>query len=122
MKKNQFNWGHWHLKKSTAVLQLWLPDDVKDLEHNMYEIDLEQCRTNAQVLDWIQHIQGRFCRDYPLCLSDFVRALNEILHLPANYCSFGCDKGGLSATEIKKRVKGCYHPAGLIQGSEENLW
>ena len=104
-RKGKEKWGHWYLNKSTAVLQLWLSHPSQNWDCMMYEVDLERCRNSAQVLDWILHIQGRFCQDYPGCISDFVRALNSILNLPSNYCSYGRRLAGLTNSEIKKRCR-----------------
>lgn len=58
---------------------------------NRYEVDLEWCRTSAEVLDWIAQIAAKnWAGD--ATVAGLVRALEDVLDPQANLCSGGRDK------------------------------
>lgn len=66
----------WRYKPQTCTLE-W---------NQHYEIDLERCRTAAQVLDWIMQVAGKaWVTDK--CLAGLVHALDELLHPQETMCS-----------------------------------
>jgi hypothetical protein len=76
-------WGEWELDRARLVLM-----------HTAgygYEVDLEDCTTSAQVLDWIMQIAGKNWGTRK-CVGGLVEALNDLLRPQANLCSFGADK------------------------------
>ncbi len=70
-----------------------------------YEIDLKQCRTSAEVLDWIAQIAKK-----PWCthqiLADLVRELDKELGLQSNLCGGGEEQGPIDVpkTRLKHRT------------------
>ncbi|GIG58764.1 hypothetical protein Lfu02_31360 [Longispora fulva] len=75
-------WGPWHLDASTRVLR----NSSKDAYD--YEVDLDQCNTSAETLDWIIQIAGKTWGD-DQTVSGLVRALNDILEPQAYLCPRG---------------------------------
>jgi hypothetical protein len=56
-----------------------------------YEIDLERCRTSAEVLDWIAQVAGKTWATDEI-LGALVRRLNELLYLQELLCPCGQDR------------------------------
>src|SRR3990167_2776780 len=56
-----------------------------------YEVDLESCRSSAQVLDWLAQVKQK-----TWCTSDdfagMFDALDAVIDLQANMCSFGAER------------------------------
>lgn len=82
----------WVLDPDTFVLRI---EDVRrsviDGPGDAYEVDLEECLTSAQVLDWIMQVaQKTWATD--AVLAGLVRAVNEVLNPQAHLCSFGKPK------------------------------
>jgi len=78
-------WGPWNLDPSTAVL--WTAAGGY-----RYEVDLERCRTSAEVLDWILQIAKKTWGEPPPVVAGLVRALDDVLEGQAPFCSFGASK------------------------------
>lgn len=73
-------WEPWHLDPDLRTL--WT-----NAGGYLYEIDLDQCTTSAEVLDWIMQLHGKqWGVDV---VSGLVAAFRDILHPQANLCSFG---------------------------------
>lgn len=70
-------WGPWVLNVSTFTL-----------DHDDYQVDLEQCTTSAEVLDWIAQVAEK-----PLATNEviagLVRAINDVLAPQQHLCSGG---------------------------------
>lgn len=80
-------WGPWRYKKETLVLE-YVPRD----RHWWYEVDLERCKTSAQVLDWIFQVSNKHrSRVSAEDIGYLIDALQDLLHPQANLCSFGQD-------------------------------
>jgi hypothetical protein len=73
------DWGPWQLDAGRLVL--W-----HDLDGG-YEVDLEQCLTSAEVLDWIAQILHKGWG--AATVAGLVRALDDVLHPQRNLCSGG---------------------------------
>ena len=76
-------WGRWTFDEHNLTL-------VHEAQM-AYEIDLEECTTSAETLDWIAQVAGKqwiASTD----LGDLVRALDELIGLQENLCSFGRDQ------------------------------
>jgi hypothetical protein len=59
-----------------------------------YEVDLEQCLTSAELLDWIfQFARKRWVTRESV--GDLVTILKLLLHPQANLCSYGKERGPL---------------------------
>ena len=72
----------------------WVHDKkAKTIENKQfsYWIDLDCCRTSAEVLDWIIQISKKTWADDE-CLANLVRCLDEVLDLQGNYCGGGTEK------------------------------
>ena len=74
------DWGPWRYKPSTLVLTC-----------DRYEVDLERIPSSAAVLDWIAQVSRKQWADAET-VAGLVHALDDCLHLQANYCSFGAEK------------------------------
>jgi hypothetical protein len=53
-----------------------------------YEVDLERCRTAAEILDWIAQVAGKNWATDQI-LADLVRALDDVFSLQSTVCPFG---------------------------------
>lgn len=93
-------WGPWHLD-STACL-LWT-----EAGRYRYEIDLYDCDTSAQILDWICQIADKLWGDdlaeRNAITAGLVNALIDVLHPQANLCSWG-QSTKISKAQIKHLV------------------
>jgi hypothetical protein len=91
--------GKWRVKWSTLVLE-------HDDGHG-YEVDLEDCTTCAQVLDWIFHLRDKTWLT-STDIGDLVEILRLVLDPCRNLCSWGADKGpwniGDHWQEVKRRL------------------
>lgn len=58
-----------------------------------YEIDLEEIKSSAAILDWLFQVAGKSWAT-PQVLADLVEALDEVLDPQANFCSDGEEQGG----------------------------
>jgi hypothetical protein len=91
------DWGPWMLDPSNRVLK------ANDDERNEYEIDLDQCLTAPQVLDWIAQVTHKTWAD-DATVAGLVRALDDVLNLQANFCPSGESRPKLSLEKISERV------------------
>jgi hypothetical protein len=89
-----YDWGPWRLDPDTYVLFWGDP--------RRYEVDLERCRTSAEVLDWICQVAGKQWSD-DANLAGLVRAINDVLHPQASLCSWGASRR-IAKTKIRQRV------------------
>lgn len=86
------DWGPWQLDRTTRVLYT-----------DRYEVDLDDCRTSAQVLDWICQVAGKEWGG-DVTLAGLVRALNDVLTPQATLCSFGQSRQ-LTRSQIAEHVR-----------------
>lgn len=89
------DWGPWRLDKSVYVLFPTTP--------YRYEVDLEDCTTSAEVLDWIFQIAGKTWAD-DATIAGLVRALDDILHPQATLCSSGQSRS-LTRSDVRALVR-----------------
>jgi hypothetical protein len=85
-----------------------VPRNVLALESacggSLYDIDLERLTTSARVLDWIAQVASRpWASDR--VIAGLVRALDAHLHLQANYCGQGVDRGPVNAAKVLLRER-----------------
>jgi hypothetical protein len=66
-----------------------------------YEIDLEECKTSAAVLDWIFQIRTKGWADAETMMG-FVDVIRDKLRPQATLCSHGQEKGPI---DVKKVIK-----------------
>jgi hypothetical protein len=89
-------WGPWRFDSSRVVL------DCHDGDRWIYEVDLEHCRTSAEVLDWIMQVAGKnWATD--AVLAGLVRALDEILDPQASLCGMGMERGPINVAALVDR-------------------
>lgn len=69
----------------------------------LYPLDLECCRSSAEVLDWIAQLAHKSWMTTE-DLGSFVRGLDALLGLQTRYCSRGKDRH-VSAQEVRERVQ-----------------
>lgn len=64
---------------------------TRTIEHeNTYQVDLDRCRTSAEVLDWIVQISHKSWAD-EACIGYLVRALDGVIKIQATICPSGVD-------------------------------
>ena len=83
-RASRTRWGSWQYHSDNFTLE------CRDEHGYLYEIDLERCRTSAEVLDWIFQISKKTWA-IPAIRSDLLLALDDLLDPQANLCSFGTD-------------------------------
>jgi hypothetical protein len=88
------NWGPWRLNKSHFVLYC-----------DEYQVDLEQCLSSAQILDWLCQVAHKtWATDH---VTGLLAALDDILNIQGTLCSDGqCLH--LSRQQLRARVRN-YH-------------
>jgi hypothetical protein len=92
------SWGGWRLNKANRTLEI----DAYGTPRQPYYVDLDRCRTPAEVLDRIAQVSAKaWCT--PVVRSGLVVALDEILLLQANLCGDGQPRE-ITQAEIKQRV------------------
>ena len=75
--------------------------DTLTIDHdNGYQIDLEQCTTSAEVLDWICQIAEKTWGSEPAVLGQLVLMINNLLRPQATLCSSGQESGPLNVQEM----------------------
>jgi len=89
------DWGPWRLDRATRVLY-----PVKPYR---YEVDLDDCTTSAQVLDWIIQVAEKTWAD-DATIAGLIRALDDVLHPQAHLCSSGASKT-LNKAKIRALVR-----------------
>lgn len=79
--------GHWLFDPDAFVLK-FLKDPAKKNGPWLYEVDLDQCKNSAQILDWIAQVsKKRFVNN--VALGDLMLFLDDLFDLQKNVCSFG---------------------------------
>lgn len=86
------DWGPWALNVSAFTL-----------ECNDYEVDLEQCTTSAEVLDWIAQVASKDWATDEV-VAGLVRAINDLLAPQENLCSGGKHLA-LSGKQLRQLVQ-----------------
>lgn len=99
-------WGPWHLDREERTL--WT-----EAGGYRYDIDLDSCRSSAQVLDWICQIADKLwagtAAENHAITAGLACALIDVLHPQANLCSCGISKR-LSAVQLRYLVANAVEP------------
>jgi hypothetical protein len=74
-------WGPWRHNRKDRTL----------CHENGYGIDLDECGTSAQVLDWIFQVFGKQWAD-PFTVASLLEALEDLVDPQKNLCSGGIDQ------------------------------
>jgi len=88
-------WGPWTLNTRNLTLE------HKDIG---YYVDLQNCNSSAEILDWICQIQGKTWAD-SATVSGLVAALDDILEPQANFCSMGQHRTGDATALVKAYIE-----------------
>lgn len=64
-----------------------------------YEVDLERCKTSAQMLDWIMQVAMKAWTTNEI-IAGLVLALRSYLRPQATLCSFGAERGPINVREM----------------------
>ncbi len=86
--------GGWSLDRERLCL-VWQDEDGREV----YEVDLEQCRTSAAMLDWIMQIAGKLWATDTV-LAGLVHAFDHFLDPQGTLCSFGRSRGPVNVRKI----------------------
>lgn len=87
----------WKLNEAGLALELYDQNG-----HQEYWVDLERCRTSAEVLDWIVQVAGKnFGSDR--VIGALVCAMDRLMNLQLNMCSGGVERGPIKVKDILKR-------------------
>lgn len=81
-KRNRTKWGNWIYHPGNFTLE------CQDERGFIYEIDLDRCRTSAEVLDWIFQVQGKTWATAEI-VKYLLEALDDLLTPQGTLCSFG---------------------------------
>lgn len=82
--------GGWSLERETLCVVL------RDEEgRELYDVDLERCRTSAAVLDWIFQVAGKTWADDRI-LAGLIRVLDRYLDPQGRLCSGGIEGGPIN--------------------------
>lgn len=80
-------WGPWRLNTRTVELVY----ETSTHPRIRYAVDLERCRTSAEMLDWIMQVSGKLWADDAV-LAGLVHALNGLLNPQGNLCPGGSSR------------------------------
>lgn len=84
-KIEHLKWGSWRYDREQKVLYL------KDNGFDLYEIDMSELTTSAEILDYIFQLKTKSWLT-PKILFDLIEALEDLLNPQENYCSNGVGK------------------------------
>jgi hypothetical protein len=90
-------WGNWSLQTDNWTLTY---------QNDEYAVDLENCNTPAEVLDWIFQVEGKAWATAQV-LSDLLHAVSDIFDPQANLCSGGSSRRIKAPNFLRKR---CFQP------------
>jgi hypothetical protein len=86
------HWGPWVYRQQTAELSY----------ADRYSIDLERCRTSAQVLDWVVQLRHKSWTT-AADIGALVAALDDLLDLQATRCGWGVERSIVSRKQYAAR-------------------
>ena len=92
--KDTFKVGGWVYDPETLVVCYRLDE---------YEVDLEECSTSAQILDWIFQFASKSWATNE-AVGDLVMILHRLLHPQANLCSGGEERGPLPKGDALRKL------------------
>jgi hypothetical protein len=79
------SWGCWRYVAGNLTLE------ARDERGYFYDVDLDRCRTSAEVCDWIFQVAGKTWATKTI-LADLIHALDDLLSPQANLCPSGTNK------------------------------
>ena len=92
LKSNRTAWGCWIYHPENFTLE------CSDERGFIYEVDLELCRTSAEMLDWIFQVSKKTWATADI-VKDLLTAFDDLLSPQATLCSFGRN-GQINPREI----------------------
>ena len=78
--------------------------DLYDEERWIYEVDLERCRTSAQVLDWLAQVDTKQWATAAVVGALF-QELNRLLDFQGTLCGLGQEHGPIDVRAVINRAK-----------------
>ena len=94
--ESRASWGPWRWNFSNLTLVL-----TYDGERDWYYVDVEECLTPAEMLDWIFQVAGHTWAT-PEIVGQLVVALNDLLGPQENPCS---DGRALEISDLRKVLR-----------------
>jgi hypothetical protein len=82
MTRPHTTWGPWRFRPDNLTLEL---------EDGTYYVDLEECLSSGQTLDWLCQVAEKGWCDAEMA-GHLLQAITDLLHPQANLCSWGQDK------------------------------
>lgn len=95
----------WGVDKPGHKTNAWEFDlELRTLTYkNGYWVDLDRCKSSAEVLDWIIQVSEKtWCSDR--VIADLVRSLDAYLEPQANLCSGGINK---EIDDVREVIRNC---------------
>jgi len=88
IKKSQ--WGYWKYNPNNLTLEIAKKGAYP--KSNPYYVDLEQCNTSAEMLDWIFQLKNKtWCSDKDI--ADLLRAFDDLMDtVQGKVCSGGINR------------------------------
>lgn len=68
-----------------------------------YEVDLDQARTSAELLDWVFQLHGKTWVT-PTVIHDFLTIVDRLLRPQATLCSCGVERGPINVAATLERI------------------
>ncbi len=100
--RHGMRWGNWVFNRKSLVLQ-FAPSSSPTLDWWNWEVDLEECRTSAQVLDWLCESQGKNGISN-MDIGDLLEAIDYLANgLQGLMCSFGVERSDGASWASKLR-------------------
>jgi hypothetical protein len=94
-------WGHWRLNPKDPLCLEYLEHPGDD--HWLYYVDLERCRTSAEVLDWLCQVSQKTWATSE-DVGDLLRALDHLAgRLQSCMCGFGEEHGPVDWRDFVKQ-------------------
>lgn len=77
---------------------------VFDVDGYDYEVDIEECTTSAEMLDWIFQINGKQWlkteKENAELIGRLVQAFDDLLNPQATLCSWGQEQGPINVRQV----------------------
>ena len=83
-RASRTEWGCWRYCLNRTL-------ECRDGHGYLYEIDLDRCRTSAEVLDWIMQVNAKTWATAGI-MKDLLDALHDLLDPQGTMCSFGASR------------------------------
>lgn len=100
MKVFRAQWGPWQFHQDTMTLEY--KNGKKDW---WYEVDLDRCKTSAQILDWIFQLHEKTWTDYE-DIGHLLDAFDDLSgSVQGAFCSGGREQGPKDWRKLRPRAR-----------------